>query len=151
MEKAAQIFKETMKYFFLITVLILIASTVFISVFYGPDASVQIVFLWQILLVAFLSSLSRFFFCTRGNRTIGKKEYWLRWVLCYAYVNLVNLGFGIWFGWFELSSLPMVLGMLLCILCVYLIVAVAVYWVDTGTSREINRKLQERNAENGEE
>ncbi len=151
MKKIVQGLKETLKYFFVITVLILIAATVYISVFYGPEASVQVVFLWQILLVSFLSSLSWLMFYTRKNRMLGRKEYWLRWGLCYVYVNVVNLGFGIWFGWFELSSLPMVVGMLLCILIVYLTVAVAVYLVDTRTTQEINQKLQERNAELDEE
>lgn len=146
MKKIIELFNETMKYFFMITVLILIASSVYVSVFYGVDASVQVIFLWQIMLAAFLSSLSRLLFYTRQSRTMGKTEYWIRWILCYGYVNVVNLGLGFLFGWFDVSNLSMVAGMLLCILLVYLTVAVVVYLVDSKTTEEINRKLQERNA-----
>jgi len=146
MKKLVELFNETMKYFFMITVLILVASSVYVSVFYGFDASVQVVFLWQIMLAAFLSSLSRLLFYTRHNRTMGKAEYWIRWIFCYGYVNVVNLGLGFLFGWFDISNLPMVAGMLLCILLVYLTVAIVVYLVDSRTTEEINQKLQERNA-----
>ena len=151
MKKIAEVVKETMKYFFMVTVLILIASTIYVSVFYGSDAYVQVNFLWQIMLAAFLSSLSRLLFYTRQNRNLGKKEYWIRWFLCYGYVNAVNLGLGLWFGWFDLSSFPMVAGMFICILLVFLTVAVVVYLVDSGTTKEINQKLQERNAGLSEE
>lgn len=146
MKKIIELFNETMKYFFMITVLILIASSVYVSVFYGVDASVQVIFLWQIMLASFLSSLSRLLFYTRQNRTMGKTEYWIRWIFCYGYVNVVNLGLGFLFGWFDISNLSMVAGMLLCILLVYLTVAIVVYLVDSKTTEEINRKLQERNA-----
>ena len=151
MRKVVELFNETMKYFFMITVLILIASSVYVSVFYGVDAAIQVVFIWQIMLAAFLSSLSRLLFYTRHNRTMGKAEYRVRWFLCYGYVNAVNLGLGFLFGWFDISNLPMVVGMLLCILLVFLVVAVIVYLVDSGTTKEINQKLQERNAELSEE
>ena len=55
------------------------------------------------------------------------------------------------FGWFDISSLPMVAGMLLCILLVVLTVALVVYLVDSRTTEEINQKLQERNAGISEE
>jgi len=151
MKKLVQELKEAMKYFFMITVLILIAATIYISVFYGPGASVQVIFLWQILLVSFLSSLSRMMFYARENRTLGRKEYWFRWFLCYGYVNVVNLGFGLCFGWFDVSSLPMLAGMLVCILLVFLTVALVVYLVDSKTTQEINQKLKERNVESEEE
>ena len=151
MKKVIEVFNETMKYFFMITVLILIASSVYVTIFYGADASVQVVFLWQIMLAAFLSSLCRLLFYTRQNRTMGKTEYWVRWFLCYGYVNVVNLGLGFLFGWFDMSSLPMVAGMLLCILLVFLTVALVVYLVDSRTTEEINQKLQERNAGISEE
>lgn len=151
MKNVVELFKETMKYFLMITVLILVASSVYVSVFYGFDASVQVCFLWQIMLAAFLSSFSRLMFYTKNNRSLGKTEYWFRWFLCYAYVNVVNLGLGFFFGWFEISNLPMVAGMLLSILLVFLAVAVIIYMVDSKTSEEINQKLQERNAGLSEE
>ena len=82
MKKIIYGLKETLKYFFVITVLILMAATIYISIFYGPEVSVQVVFLWQIMLVAFLSSLSWLMFYTGKNRTLGRKEYRFRWVLC---------------------------------------------------------------------
>ena len=151
MKKAIQLVKETARYFMIITVLVLFVSASYISIFYGLDVHVTVKLLWQILFVSFLASLSHIFFRTEQGRTLSKNAYYIRWLLCYIYVNAAVLSFGWMFEWFDISSLPMVVGMLIAILFVFLAVATFVLWMDTKTSEEINRKLQERNAENKEQ
>ncbi len=146
-----QLLKETMRYFVIITVIVLIASSVYITAFYGLDAYVTVKLLWQILVVSLLASLSHILFHTKRDRLLSKKEYYFRWFLCYLYVNVAVLGLGFLFQWFDISSLSMVAGMLLAVLLGFLAVAAVIFLMDTKTSEEINRKLQERNAENKEQ
>lgn len=152
MKEVTHLLKETLRYFVIITVLVLFVSASYITVFYGLDSFVTVKVLWQILFVSLLGSFSHILFRTKENKVLTKKGYYVRWLLCYVYVNLMVLGFGWLFEWFDISSLPMVFGMLIAILFVFLVVAAFVFWMDTKTSEEINRKLEERNAElDGEE
>ena len=147
MKNAMNLLKETVRYFVIITVLVLFVSAAYITAFYGLDSYVTVKVLWQILFVSFLGSLSHILFRTRQNRTLSKKAYYFRWLLCYVYVNAVVLGFGWLFEWFDISSLPMVVVMLIAILVVFLVVTAFVFLMDTKTSEEINQKLKERNNE----
>lgn len=147
MKEIIHLLKETLRYFVIITVLVLFVSASYITVFYGLDSFVTVKVLWQILFVSFLGSLSHILFRTKENKVLTKKGYYVRWFLCYVYVNLMVLGFGWMFEWFDISSLPMVIGMLVAILVVFLVVAAFVFWMDAKTSEEINQKLKERNAE----
>ena len=116
MKNAIQLVKETARYFMIITVLVLFVSASYISIFYGLDVHVTVKLLWQILFVSFLASLSHIFFRTEQGRTLSKNAYYIRWLLCYIYVNAAVLSFGWMFEWFDISSLPMVVGMLIAIL-----------------------------------
>ncbi|MBP3568458.1 MAG: hypothetical protein J6K04_04760 [Lachnospiraceae bacterium] len=147
MKDIIHLLKETLRYFVIITVLVLFVSASYITIFYGLDSFVTVKVLWQILFVSFLGSLSHILFRTKENKVLTKKGYYVRWLLCYVYVNIMVLGFGWLFEWFDISSLPMVIGMLVAILVVFLVVAAFVFWMDAKTSEEINQKLKERNAE----
>ena len=151
MKNVVLLLKETIRYFFIITVLVLIVTAGYISFFWGTDAHISVAVLWQILLVSFLGSLSNLIFATKNNRILGRLEFWLRWVGCYLYVNTIVLGFGSFFQWFDRNSLPMVVGMLIAIGIVFLLVAVVVFQVDKRTSEEINRILKQREEENDTE
>lgn len=150
MKNAMNLLKETLRYFVIITVLVLFVAASYITVFYGLDSYVTVKVLWQILFVSFLASLSYIFFRTKQGKTLSKKAFYFRWLLCYVYVNAAVLGFGWLFEWFDISSLSMVIGMLIAILFGFLGVAAFIFWMDTKTSEEINQKLRERNAENNE-
>ena len=150
MKHVMNLWKETLRYFVITTVLVLIVTATYITVFYGLESYVTVKVLWQTLFVSFLCSLSHILFYTRQNRLLGKKEYYFRWGLCYVYVNSVVLGFGCLFEWFDISSLPMVIAMMVAVIIVFLSIAAYVFWMDKKTSEEINQKLRERNAEDNE-
>lgn len=151
MKNILELLKETIRYFFIITVLVLMVTAGYISFFWGVDAQVNVAVLWQILFVSFLGSLSNLIFATKKERILSRLEFWLRWLGCYLYVNTVVLGFGSLFQWFDRNSLPMVAGMLVAIGSVFLVVAAVVFRVDKKTSEEINRILKEREEKNGTE
>lgn len=147
MKKILECLKWVLHYFPVITVVVMIVSAGYVTFFWGADENVSIALLWQILLVSLICSGSPLFFCQRKPKEMGKGEFWFRWVLCYIYVNVVVLGFGIGFKWFEPSKLPMVIGMLLAIAIAFVIIAGFVFLVDMKTADAMNQKLKERNKE----
>ncbi|MBQ9136221.1 MAG: hypothetical protein IJX66_09040 [Lachnospiraceae bacterium] len=147
MKKILECLKLVLHYFPVITVVVMIVSAGYVTFFWGADENVSIALLWQILLVSLICSGSPLFFCQRKPKEMGKGEFWFRWGLCYIYVNVVVLGFGIGFKWFEPSKLPMVIGMLLAIAIAFVIIAGFVFLVDMKTADAMNQKLKERNKE----
>lgn len=147
MKKILECLKLILHYFPVITVVIMIVSAGYVTFFWGADENVSIALLWQILLVSLICSVSPLFFYQRKPKEIGKVEFWLRWVLCYVYVNVIVLSFGVSFDWFDPSKLPMVIGMLLAIAIAFVIIAGFVFLVDKKTADAMNQKLKERNKE----
>ncbi|MGN0432692.1 MAG: DUF3021 family protein [Lachnospiraceae bacterium] len=147
MKKSMEYIKMILRYFPIMTVVIMMVSAGYVTFFWGANANVSVMLIWQILLVSLLCSLSPLFFYCDEKKKMGKKQFWFRWLLCYIYVNIVVLGLGISFGWFDPSKLPMVIGMLLAIAIAFVLIASFVFLLDLRTTNEINRKLRERNGE----
>lgn len=151
MSKWIEIVKDTLHYFSIITVAVIIVAASYITVFFGAQADIDVRLLWQILIVSLFCSFSHLWFCHNDKRELGKKEYLFRWFLCYIYVNVVVLGFGFGFRWFEPSNIFMVIGMLVGIIVAFAIIGGCIFILDLRTSNEINQKLQERNGTGEEE
>lgn len=134
-----------LQHYMIITFAVLVVTATYISVFFDGGYRYGVELLWQILLVSFVCSLSELFFGMPEGKEFTKKQWIVRWVLCYIYVNIVVLGCGFHFGWFAPESIPMVIGMLVCIAAVYLFVYVMVYFKDVKMADQMNQKLLERN------
>ncbi len=140
-----QTISNIMNHFMVITFAVNIVAAIYISVLGGNDVSFGVEMLWQILIVSFIGSLSELFFVKPEEKEFTKKSLIIRMILCYIYVNIVVLGCGFSFGWFLPESVPMVVGMLICIAAVYLFVFVVVYYRDMKMAVQMNQKLMERN------
>lgn len=138
-------------HYMVITFAVVIVAASYITFFWGNDVSINGGILWQILIVSFLCSLSELFFGMPEGKEYSKRQWIVRWILCYIYVNAVVLGCGFRFFWFTPESIPMVIGMMLCIAAVYAFVYIVVYFMDVKTADEMNQKLQERNSASDEE
>lgn len=146
MNRLIECTKMVFHYFTIITVASMVVAASYITIFYGSHVEVEVTILWQILFVAFLCSLSCLFF-GMGKKELSRKQFWFRWIICYVYVNIVVLGFGTCFAWFQLSSLPMLMGMMFAIIIAFVIIALLIFLIDLKTTDEINQKLRERNGE----
>lgn len=146
MNKFVECLKMIWRNFTIITVAVMIAAASYITVFYGGHAKVEVILLWQIVLVSFLCSLGQLFFGIEKKES-SKKKFWICCFTSYIYVNIVVLGLGMLFGWFEYSSLPMLIGMMIAIVVAFVFVVVVLFLIDLKTTDEINRKLRERNGE----
>lgn len=132
-------------HYMIITFAVLIVTACYITFLVGKDTMVGVEILWQILGVSFLCSLSELFFGMPEGKEYSKKQWIVRWILCYIYVNVVVLFAGFHFGWYSLESIPMVVGMMLSIAIVYGFAYVVIYYMDVKTADQMNKKLLERN------
>lgn len=149
MNKNWEKIKLGLYYFAVTTVVVMIVAASYITIFYEADATISVLLLWQILLVSFLTSLSHLFFDNKGKKELSGIRYVIRCGMSYIYVNVVVLGLGYCFSWFNLQSMPMVIGMILTVPCAFAIIVGTTFWIDLKTADEINRKLRERNKEEG--
>ncbi len=145
MNKLLENMKLALHYFAITTVMVMIVGAGYVTVFWGADVNVGVVLIWQLLLVSLLTSMCHLFFYTKDGRELFGKELALRYALAYIYVNVVVLGLGFLFKWFNPQSLPMVSGMVVVILVAFVVICSVAFWTDLKTADEINRKLMERN------
>lgn len=140
--------KSILHYFSIITVAVMIVAASYITIFHGAyNTNLEVKLLWQILLVSFFCAFSYLFFYKKSDKPAETREFILRFVLCYIYVNIVVMGLGFWFKWFDISSIPMVIGMFIAIIVAFMLITGGVFLVDKKTTDEINKKLKERNGE----
>lgn len=145
MNKLLENMKLSLHYFAITTVIVMIVGAGYVTVFWGADVYIGVRLIWQLLLTSFLTSLCHLCFYTKDGRELFGKQLALRYVLAYAYVNVVVLGLGSLFKWFNPQSLPMVLGMVFVILIAFVVICSIAFWTDLKTADEINKKLMERN------
>lgn len=150
MNKNWEKIKIGLYYFAVTTVVIMIVAASYITIFWEADAAISVSLLWQILLVAFMTSLAHLFFGHEGEKELSGIKYVIRLGMSYIYVNIVVLGLGYLFSWFDLQRMPMVIGMLLTVPCAFGIIVGTTFWIDLKTADEINQKLRERNKGEGD-
>lgn len=139
--------KEFVYAFTHITTLVVLATAIYIAVFWGK-IEVESYILWQILGVSFICSLVALF---KEKEDASKKQTILLLILRYLYVNIVVLTSGFLFEWFYFDNVFMVIGMLIMIAVVYLVISVWIYYKEKATADKmtvmLTEKLQERQKE----
>lgn len=139
--------KQILLTFSFVTTGILCASAVYMCIFW-PGASITVRLLWQILGLSALCCLGNFIW---PEREVSKKEFLVRMVLHYLYINFSVLGWGIKFQWFWWRDLWQVLVMCIAIFLIFLVVTVALFRMDKKLEREMNERLLQFRSERGEE
>ncbi|MEE1251257.1 MAG: DUF3021 family protein [Lachnospiraceae bacterium] len=144
LEKIRAIFQMYLQ----IVALVILASAIYITVFWGYDCEVDGDILWQIMGVSALCSL-----CTpilMSKRELSKRAMLFREILHFVMINVIVLFSGFCFEWFYVSDWKMIVGMELTIVGVYIGVCTIYYVMNRKTAEEMNRKLKERQEENAE-
>lgn len=139
----AEKLKMLMDIFGKVTFGVLIAATVFISVFGGFDAQISVKILWQILAVSAVCSVPILMFASDASRELTKKGMFARQLLYFIFVNIVVLGLGKIFEWFSFQNFSMVLLMEVLIIAVYAVVNIICYLSDRADAQSMNEKLLE--------
>ena len=125
-----------------ITLGVVFASAVFVSVFFGLEEQVNVKLLWQILIVSAVCSIPILMFSTDGEKEISKKGMFVRRLFYFLFVNITVLGLGNLFEWFSFQNPHMVLLMEILIIIVYAVVSTVCYLNDRATAQNMNERLQ---------
>lgn len=122
-----------------ISTCVLIATTLFITVFYG-NIEVRVSLLWQMLGCDVLCTLGNFLYTKHET---SKKKLYLITILHYLYINIVVLGCGLYFEWFYINRIDMIVSMIIIIAVIFLLVS-ALNIIRTKKDSELmNMRLHE--------
>ena len=120
-----------------ITVCVLLASAIYITVMCGLDAQISVRILWQILLVSAVCSIPILMYPDEEGKELSKQGMIAR------QINCAVLGLGRAFGWFYFNKAKMVVLMEVLIIGVYVMVNLIVYVNDHMVAESMNQKLKE--------
>lgn len=134
-----------------ITVCVLAASAIYISVLWGLDAEISVRILWQIIIVSAVCSVPILMYPAKNEKELSKKGMIVRQIIYFIYVNIAVLGFGSAFRWFYFAKPEMVAFMEGLIIGVYVVVNLIVYMNDRIAADNMNKKLMELKNRKGEQ
>lgn len=132
--------KFLFRVFSTVTVCVVAEVALFATVV-NPVDSINPATLWQILAVSWL--------CTMGSliypwkRTPGKTEMGIRMILHYLFVNVVVLGAGLWFGWYNPQKIWSVLSMEIGITVIFASVTAIEMAKSFREAKRMNARLKE--------
>lgn len=132
--------KTVLYTFAFVTTCVLFATALFTTVFGGKAGTVGTETLWQILLVSALCSAGSFIY---PDYEVSKRVAAILTISHYIYVNVMVLGCGIWFGWFDVSNIFMVVTMVLLIAVIYIVVSAVMWKSAKKTATLMNERLEE--------
>ncbi len=148
-------FKNFFDFFARITLGEMIVFPLFMTVFWGADASVTVSLIWSLLISAFVCALvsvilSHFFF--RGGREPSKRRIIVFYIISFVLMNVIVISSGLIFDWFGSDLLPQILGLSGAVAFVYALVVVLSGINDKKTADKMNERLRSRSAgkSNGE-
>lgn len=127
-----------------ITAGVLMAAAAYITIFWGTEAKISAMILWQVLIVSAVCSVPVLLFAADNGKELSKRGMFVRQFLYFLFVNVVVLGLGSLFDWFEFRNVSMVLVMEAMIIAVYALVNVVSYLSDRAAAQNMNEKLQKR-------
>ena len=136
--------KQLLDIFGKITAGVLMAAAAYITIFWGTEAKISAMILWQVLIVSAVCSVPVLLFAADNGKELSKRGMFVRQLLYFLFVNVVVLGLGSLFDWFEFRNVSMVLVMEAMIIAVYALVNVVSYLSDRAAAQNMNEKLQER-------
>jgi hypothetical protein len=131
--------KEILNTFTYVTTSVVLGSAIFIKIFWGdPILSVDI--LWQILSVPFLCCMGNYFY---SQKVLSKRQLIVHTVLHYIYINIVVIGSGIYFRWFDWKRIDMIGSMILMIAIIFGAIWIINRERDKKLAEKLNKKLEE--------
>lgn len=123
---------------------VVFVTAVFITVFLGWNVSFGVELLWQDLIVSLVCTVGSIILPLETVKEVSKRSMQVHMILYYIYLNIAVLFCGYNFGWFEISDMKQVLGMLLGVAFVFSTMTGFSYWSAYRTADRMNEKLKER-------
>ena len=129
-----------MNIFTMITTLTFVVVAVFTTVLFKTDF-IEPAVLWQVLVASFLCAVSTLIF--PWGRAMKIRETIIRTVVHYLMINVIILGGGFLFGWYDIENPGSVLAMVISIFLIYGCVSVVSWTRSFEEAKRMNQKLQE--------
>lgn len=128
-----------------VTIGIMLATAIYIPIFYGRKAIYSEI-LWQILGLSAVCALGSIILPLEDgeSREVSKMTMLVRSILYYIYNNLVVLGLGFRFRWFTFRNGFQVLGMEIAIVGVFIGIYSYCYYMQYQEAKRMNEKLKEK-------
>ena len=125
-----------------ITAGVLMAAAAYITIFWGTEAKISAMILWQVLIVSAVCSVPVLLFAADNGKELSKRGMFVRQLLYFLFVNVVVLGLGSLFDWFEFRDVSMVFVMEVMIIVVYALVNLVSYLSERSVAQDMNEKLR---------
>ena len=125
-----------------ITAGVLMAAAAYITIFWGTEAKISAMILWQVLSVSAVCSAPVLLFAADNGKELSKRGMLVRQFLYFMFVNVVVLGLGRRFEWFEFRNLGMVAVMEVLIIAVYALVNLVSYLSERSVAQDMNERLR---------
>lgn len=126
--------------FCMVTTCVVIAVALFTTVI-NPMESVDPVIMWQIPVVSLLTTLGSLIYA--WDRKIGKLELRIRIGAHYLWVNLIVLGMGFLFDWYQITKPGSVISMVIAIAVIYAIASIGSWKKSARDAKQMNERLKE--------
>lgn len=123
-----------------VTTCVVIAVALFTTVI-NPVESVDPVIMWQIPVVSLMTTLGSLIY--PWDRKMGKSELSIRIGAHYLWANLVVLGVGFLFGWYEITRPGSVVSMVFAIAVIYAVASIGSWTKSARDAKQMNEKLKE--------
>lgn len=142
-----------LRYLFQIYTMVLtgvVFATAIFTTLISPIERVESALLWQMVVVSGLCTLmSQIIY--PWNRAMGKAELVVKTLIHYALINVVVLGSGALFEWYNPSRFGSVASMVLAIAIIFWTITVISWRKGKKEAAEMNRRLEEYQKKGSEE
>ncbi len=125
--------------FCIITTCSLTATALFTTLLFPTD-KVSPNILWQILLVSALCTASTLLY--PWEHKMNKTEFLIRVAIHYILINIIVLGFGRRFNWYQPTHLRSFLSMLITIAVIFAIVSLISWSRSAKDAKKMNEQLE---------
>jgi hypothetical protein len=137
--------KEILNTFAYVTTGVVLATTIFIKIFW-PNAKLSVDIFFEIISISFFCSLGNlFYYCGKGysKEKLSKNQLLVRTILHYLYINSIVIGGGLTFKWFYWYRIDMMIAMVFGIMLVFAVIWVVNVQRDRRLALQLNEKLRE--------
>ena len=125
--------------FCIVTTCSLTATAFFTTILFPIDMTSPNV-LWQILFVSALCTASTLLY--PWEHKMKKTEFLIRVAIHYILINVIVLGFGYRFEWYQPTHLRSILSMLIAIAVIFAIVSLISWSLSAKDAKKMNEQLE---------
>ncbi len=125
--------------FCIISACVLIVTALFTTILFPTD-SISPNVLWQMVFVSFLCTASTLLY--PWEHKLKKTEFFIRVAIHYILINVIVLGFGSRFHWYQPAHFKSTLYMLIAIAVIFAIVSLISWSLSAKDAKKMNERLE---------